>query len=328
MMKTRLFLIVWLLWCPSVFAQNAGGKGFDPVAQAAFDRARDIERISGEIARLLRPYQRGEQAPLTTAVRRFVERSVQEQLRVPYRTGSTLLWRLSRSGLLEEAREFKFKDTYDRPCAPEGRVGAWSPMQPRGEICFDPPVLAEAFYEENMRRMTVPTADRLLAAAIHELAHNLGQRHGEELKGLTYLVAHTAHKGWAPSNVTKPDQWTVNLSVSPLAYVHFGADSDPCLKSVKLNGKEVPRGTSSLIPFGIDWDPRSESWFTPGHVTLQAVTFKVELDFDGDRPGTNGGCGINVRFTDSEGNPFFAYQGMVANVPGRLGDPWTLKLTQ
>jgi hypothetical protein len=321
-----LAFLVSLSTALPALAQNAGGKGFDPVAQAAFDRQRDIERIAGEISRLLTPYQRNEEAPLTTAVRLYVDRFVREQFNSPIRTGGAPFMRLVRAGLDDEAKAFKFRLVEGANCVLEGDVGASSPGRPGGEICFKPSVLARDFYEENLRRQPIPTADRLLAAAIHELAHNLGEQHGRELEAVTYLVAHTAQKGWSPSNISK-NPGTVNLSVSPFVYVQFGAESHPCLKKVLIDGREIPRGTSDLIRLGVVWDQRSESWFTPGYVTLQSVTFKIGLEFEGDTPGTHGGCHVDVRFNDSEGRKFIGYQGMITNV-NLPGDPWTIQLTQ
>jgi hypothetical protein len=334
-MRLKTWTILSLLGlCPLVAsAQNAGGKGYDTVRQASYDRAADIERMAEEIDYLMikGPGTADGLWHLHAAVKRWVARtSLATQLS---RRGIGVFGRLQQ-GLQEEAEAFSYGSPAAfgrRTCDPAGAgIGAWSPEVRKGKICLDPRILARDFYEENLKRSGVSVADRLLAASIHELAHNLGLTHGNDMDALTYLVEHTGERGWALSNVPVGHGGgvTIDLRVSTGVYVYFGADSDSCLKAVMINGTSVRRGEHFPIPLGLQWRPATETFVTPGFVTLQPEKLKLVYQWSGYVAGTDRRCRINVRFTDSEGRPFHSHEGDFPLTLNDYEDVWTIKFVQ
>ncbi|HUP58361.1 MAG TPA: hypothetical protein VM598_12965 [Bdellovibrionota bacterium] len=285
-------LILLLLAAMPAWAQNAGGKGYDHQAQAEFDRRQGIRKIEIELRRLIF----GNRESLGSAVSRYISRATKQGHE--YRLGFWVFDRLKRK-LAEEVQTFsRYQPEAGQSCMPGKKVGASSPERPHGAICFDIPVLAEHYFDENLKRGYIPPADRLLATTIHELAHNQGEPESEEMLQLTHLVEQTASMGWKETNLSyRGNSFVVDLKVGSKVYIKVsGAD---CLYGLEFgDGHFIHRDRLEEVPFDLTWNSELERYENGRGEQIDHVL--VKLKFVGELASPDG-CRAEWKFYDSLG---------------------------
>jgi hypothetical protein len=287
----KILLLALLIAAPA-WAQNAGGKGYDHERQAAFDRAQGIRKIELEIRRLLA----GD--ALKRAINVWVVRSNQQghEDRVGKR-----VWLRIRQELVDEMGALRWltpETLPGRTCLPGSRVGASSTGRRNQPICFDPPVLAEHYFNENLRRGWIAPADRLMATAIHEIAHNRGEPESDDMLELTYLVEKTAAMGWENSNlVFRGLQFVVDLRVGAAVYAELAGEN--CASGARLEGgRTIADGQRFRIPLGITWNVELERYEDERGRVPEVAGLPIWFD---SRLPDGQSCHVQLKLYDSMG---------------------------
>jgi hypothetical protein len=304
-MRTLILAVLILSSVAAAEAQNAGGKGYDTHQQAEFDRKMGIALTRSEISRILQ--RRGERS-LAEAVLRYMRRAT--ATRMPDRVGIATFLAL-KDELLEEAKAFSFyvPDAFgEKRCSTRPGVGATSQGKKRQPICVDPTVLAAHYYEENLRRTTVSTEDRLLATVLHELAHNALEEpetdrpDDERMLRFTYLVQKTAAMGWKPSNLWhRGPNLGMDLRVGIELQVELSGTKD-CFYAIRFeDGTEVVRDRLTKIVLPVSWNLALERYEYRGEPVPDLL--RLRFTVTGLRSTTEA-CNAELRFWDSLGVPY------------------------